>query len=114
MLLTFAYFQVNKVPKCYISSCWSKNVKPKHTYIKSSHDVNHSDESNNIFRGLHSHFFNVAQEFVSDVEEASMLIGCSALLKFPPWVDQAIGGLVQIWTSRLRMPLEEERKTQHQ
>ncbi|MED6125200.1 hypothetical protein PIB30_066456 [Stylosanthes scabra] len=73
MLLTFSYFQVNEVPKCYISSRWSKNVRRKHTYIKSSHDVNCSDESNNIFRGLRSHFFNVAQEFVSDIEDASIL-----------------------------------------
>ncbi|MED6200408.1 hypothetical protein PIB30_084774, partial [Stylosanthes scabra] len=51
---------------------WSKNIKRKHTYIKTSHDVNHSDESKNIFRGLLSHFFNVAQEFVSDIEEASI------------------------------------------
>ncbi|MED6176388.1 hypothetical protein PIB30_087760, partial [Stylosanthes scabra] len=69
----FSYFQVNEVPKCYISSRWSKNIKRKHTYIKTSHDVNHFDECKNIFRGLHSHFFNVAQEFVSDIEEASIL-----------------------------------------
>ncbi|MED6221656.1 hypothetical protein PIB30_056847 [Stylosanthes scabra] len=73
MLSTFAYFQVNKVPKCYISSRWSKNIKRKHTYIETSHDVNRSDESKNIFRGLRSHFFNVVQEFVSDIEEASIL-----------------------------------------
>ncbi|MED6188445.1 hypothetical protein PIB30_086045 [Stylosanthes scabra] len=53
--------------------CNFKNIKWKHTYIKTSHDVNHSDESKNISRGLHSHFFNVTQEFVSDIEEASIL-----------------------------------------
>ncbi|MED6125905.1 hypothetical protein PIB30_073071 [Stylosanthes scabra] len=65
--------EMNKVPKCYISSCWSKNIKRKHTYIKTSHEVKHFDESKNIFRGLRSHFFNVTQEFVSDIEEASIL-----------------------------------------
>ncbi|MED6170241.1 hypothetical protein PIB30_028974 [Stylosanthes scabra] len=33
---------VNEVPKCYISSRWSKNIKRKHTYIKSSHDLQSS------------------------------------------------------------------------
>ncbi|MED6156747.1 hypothetical protein PIB30_017121, partial [Stylosanthes scabra] len=51
----------------------SKNVRRKHTYIKSSHDVNRSDESNNLFRGLCSHFFNVAQDFVRNIEETSIL-----------------------------------------
>ncbi|MED6193228.1 hypothetical protein PIB30_017194 [Stylosanthes scabra] len=51
----------------------SKNVRRKHTYIKSCHDVNHSDESNKLYRGLCSHFFNVAQDFVRNIEEASIL-----------------------------------------
>ncbi|MED6180081.1 hypothetical protein PIB30_006893 [Stylosanthes scabra] len=50
-----------------------KIIKRKHTYIKSSHDVNRSDESMNILRGLRFHFYNVSQEFVSDIEEASIL-----------------------------------------
>ncbi|MED6222319.1 hypothetical protein PIB30_063213 [Stylosanthes scabra] len=70
---TVSFDLVNEVPKCYISSRWSKNIKRKHTYIKSSHDVNRSDESMNILRGLHFHFYNVSQEFVSDIEEASIL-----------------------------------------
>ncbi|MED6204857.1 hypothetical protein PIB30_012628 [Stylosanthes scabra] len=33
MLSTFAYFEVNEVPTCYVSSHWSKNVRRKHIYI---------------------------------------------------------------------------------
>ncbi|MED6111866.1 hypothetical protein PIB30_056305 [Stylosanthes scabra] len=50
-----------------------KNVRPKHTYIKSSHDVNLSDKSHNLFRGLHNHFYNVAQDFLCNKEEALIL-----------------------------------------
>ncbi|MED6153078.1 hypothetical protein PIB30_098105 [Stylosanthes scabra] len=49
------------------------NVRRKHTYIKSSHDVNRSDESHNLFRGLRSHFYNVAEDFLCNKEEALIL-----------------------------------------
>ncbi|MED6126259.1 hypothetical protein PIB30_076611 [Stylosanthes scabra] len=73
MLCTFAYFKVNEVPTCLFSSQWSKNVRWKHTYIKSCHDVNSSNESNNFYKGLYSHFFNIAQDFVRNIKEASIL-----------------------------------------
>ncbi|QHN94054.1 Protein FAR1-RELATED SEQUENCE [Arachis hypogaea] len=63
----------HEVPSCYVLPRWSKNIKRKHTYIKSSHDVRRSDESHNIFRGLCAHFYNVAQEFVDCDDEADML-----------------------------------------
>ncbi|XP_052117209.1 uncharacterized protein LOC127747372 [Arachis duranensis] len=63
----------NRVPSCYILPRWSKNVQWKHTYIKSNHDMNRSNESHNLFRGLCSHFFIVAQDFVTCDEEANML-----------------------------------------
>ncbi|RYR35321.1 hypothetical protein Ahy_A10g050482 [Arachis hypogaea] len=50
-----------------------KNVHQKHTFIKSSHDEKRSDESRNLFRRLCSHFYNVAQDFVTCEEEAAML-----------------------------------------
>ncbi|RYQ99258.1 hypothetical protein Ahy_B07g087160 [Arachis hypogaea] len=61
------------VPSCYVLPRWSKNVIRKHTYIKSSHDVARSDESNNLFRHLCSEFYNVAQEFIACDEEAAIL-----------------------------------------
>ncbi|XP_057745217.1 protein FAR1-RELATED SEQUENCE 1-like [Arachis stenosperma] len=64
---------VNEVPSCYVLPRWSKNIKRKHTYIKSSHDVRRSNESHNIFRELCAHFYNVAQEFVDCDNEADML-----------------------------------------
>ncbi|MED6133713.1 hypothetical protein PIB30_030686 [Stylosanthes scabra] len=73
MLSTFAYFELNEVPTCYILARWSKNVRRKHTFMKSCHDENCSDESNNLYRGLCSHFFNVAQDFVRNTEDASIL-----------------------------------------
>ncbi|MED6124928.1 hypothetical protein PIB30_063668 [Stylosanthes scabra] len=73
VLHTIAYFEVNEVPTCYVSSRWSKNVRRKHTYIKSCHDVNRSYESNKVYRGLCSHFFNVVQDFVRNIEDASIL-----------------------------------------
>ncbi|QHO47387.1 Protein FAR1-RELATED SEQUENCE [Arachis hypogaea] len=66
-------YKVNEVPSCYVLPRWSKNIKRKHTYIKSSHDVRRSNESHNIFRGLCAHFYNVAQEFVDCDDEADML-----------------------------------------
>ncbi|RYR40377.1 hypothetical protein Ahy_A09g046132 [Arachis hypogaea] len=61
------------VPGCYVLPRWSKNVIRKHTYVKSSHDVARSDESNNLIRHLCSEFYNVVQEFVACDEEAAIL-----------------------------------------
>ncbi|RYR26679.1 hypothetical protein Ahy_B02g060962 [Arachis hypogaea] len=66
-------YKVNEVPSCYVLPRWSKNIKRKHTYIKSSHDVRRSNESHNIFRELCAHFYNVAQEFTDCDDEADML-----------------------------------------
>ncbi|MED6208945.1 hypothetical protein PIB30_049840 [Stylosanthes scabra] len=35
--------------------------------------MNSSDESNNLYRGLCSYFFNVVQDFVRNIEDASIL-----------------------------------------
>ncbi|XP_052107431.1 protein FAR1-RELATED SEQUENCE 1-like [Arachis duranensis] len=66
-------YKVYKVPSCYVLPRWSKKIKRKHTYVKSSHDVSQSDESHVAFRGLCAHFYNVAQEFVGDDEETALL-----------------------------------------
>ncbi|RYQ98875.1 protein FAR1-RELATED SEQUENCE 5-like [Arachis ipaensis] len=62
-----------KVPICYVLPRWSKKIKRKHTYVKSSHDVSRSDESHVAFRGLCTHFYNVAQETVGDDNEIALL-----------------------------------------
>ncbi|XP_015933243.1 protein FAR1-RELATED SEQUENCE 1-like [Arachis duranensis] len=72
-LVVLSSYKVNEVPSCYILPHWSKNIKRKHTYIKSSHDVRRPNESHNIFRGLCAHFYNVAQEFVDCDDETDML-----------------------------------------
>ncbi|RYQ89392.1 hypothetical protein Ahy_B09g096061 [Arachis hypogaea] len=41
---------VYKVPTCYVLPRWSKRIKRKHTYIKSSHQVSWSDVSHNAFK----------------------------------------------------------------
>ncbi|XP_057730202.1 protein FAR-RED ELONGATED HYPOCOTYL 3-like [Arachis stenosperma] len=72
-LLQWTSRRVDIVPSCYVLPRWSKNVISKHTYVKSSHDVAQSDESNNLFRHLCSKLYNVAQEFVACDEEAAIL-----------------------------------------
>ncbi|RYR37116.1 hypothetical protein Ahy_A09g042047 [Arachis hypogaea] len=72
-LEVFHSFKVYKVPSCYVLPCWSKNIKRKHTYIKSSHDVSRSDVSHDAFKGLCAHFYNIAQEFVNDDDETALL-----------------------------------------
>ncbi|RYR02274.1 hypothetical protein Ahy_B06g081085 [Arachis hypogaea] len=72
-LAVWSYYRVDTVPSCNVLPRWSKNVICKHTYIKSSHDVARSDESNNLFRHLCSEFYNVAQEFVACDEKAAVL-----------------------------------------
>ncbi|XP_016164230.1 protein FAR1-RELATED SEQUENCE 5-like [Arachis ipaensis] len=72
-LAVLFYYGVDTVPSCYVIHRWSKNVQRKHTFIKSSHDKKRSDESHNLFRRLCSHFYNVAQDFVTCEEEAAML-----------------------------------------
>ncbi|XP_015966277.1 uncharacterized protein LOC107490023 [Arachis duranensis] len=72
-LAIFHSYKVYKVPTCYVLPRWSKKIKRKHTYIKSSHDVNRSDVSHNVFRGLCAHFYNIAQEFVNDDDETALL-----------------------------------------
>ncbi|RYQ96545.1 hypothetical protein Ahy_B08g092333 [Arachis hypogaea] len=59
-LAVWSYYRVDIVPSYYVLPRWSKNVIRKHTYIKSSHDVARSDESNNLFKHLCSEFYNVA------------------------------------------------------
>ncbi|KAL4381861.1 hypothetical protein AHAS_Ahas04G0175800 [Arachis hypogaea] len=66
-------YKVYKVPNRYVLPRWSKNIKCKHTYVKSSHDVSRSDESHVAFRGLCAHFYNIAQDFVNDDEEIALL-----------------------------------------
>ncbi|RYR38451.1 hypothetical protein Ahy_A09g043492 [Arachis hypogaea] len=61
-LTVFHSFKVYKVPTCYVLPQWSKIIKRKHTYVKSSHDV-----------GLCAHFFNIAQEFVNNDDERALL-----------------------------------------
>ncbi|RYR76839.1 hypothetical protein Ahy_A01g001369 [Arachis hypogaea] len=72
-LEVFHSYKVYKVPSCYILPRWSKKIKCKHTYVKSSHDVSRSDESHVAFRKLCAHFYNVAQEFLGDDEETALL-----------------------------------------
>ncbi|RYQ79315.1 hypothetical protein Ahy_Scaffold6g108041 [Arachis hypogaea] len=72
-LAVLFYYGVDTVPSFYVIPRWSKNVQQKHTFIKSSHDEKRSDESHNLFRRLCSHFYNVAQDFVTCEEEAAML-----------------------------------------
>ncbi|XP_057760130.1 protein FAR1-RELATED SEQUENCE 9-like [Arachis stenosperma] len=74
-LEVFHSYKVYKVPPCYVLPRWSKKVKRKHTYVKSSHDVSRPDESHVAFRGLCAHFYNIAQEFVGDDDETALLHG---------------------------------------
>ncbi|KAL4305791.1 hypothetical protein AHAS_Ahas16G0113600 [Arachis hypogaea] len=72
-LEVFHSYRVYKVPNQYVLPRWSKNIKRKHTYVKSSHDVSRSDESHVTFRGLCAHFYNIAQDFVNNDEETALL-----------------------------------------
>ncbi|XP_016167864.1 protein FAR1-RELATED SEQUENCE 5-like [Arachis ipaensis] len=72
-MFVFHSYKVYKVPTCYVLPRWSKKIKRKHTYIKSSHDISRSDVSHNAFRGLCAHFYNIAQEFVNDDDETALL-----------------------------------------
>ncbi|QHO45934.1 Protein FAR1-RELATED SEQUENCE [Arachis hypogaea] len=72
-LEVFHLFKVYKVPSCYVLPRWSKNIKRKHSYIKSSHNVSRSDLSHNAFKGLCAHFYNIAQEFINDEDETNLL-----------------------------------------
>ncbi|KAL4373640.1 hypothetical protein AHAS_Ahas05G0102000 [Arachis hypogaea] len=65
--------EVYKVPTYYVLPRWSKNIKHKHTYVKSSYDVSRSDESHTAFRGLCAYFFNIPQEFVNEDDETVLL-----------------------------------------
>ncbi|RYR72544.1 hypothetical protein Ahy_A02g006763 isoform E [Arachis hypogaea] len=68
----FDHSTQEKVPSCYVLPRWSKKIKRKHTYVKSSHDISRSDESHVAFKGLCAHFYSVAQEFVGDDEETTL------------------------------------------
>ncbi|KAL4365598.1 hypothetical protein AHAS_Ahas07G0122100 [Arachis hypogaea] len=81
VLSVLSHCRVDKVNSSYILSWWSKNVYRKHTHIRSSHDSRCSDESMNIFRGLCVDFYNVAQDFVHDKEEADILRSAFASAK---------------------------------
>ncbi|XP_057761147.1 protein FAR-RED ELONGATED HYPOCOTYL 3-like [Arachis stenosperma] len=72
-LEVFHLYKVYKVLSCYVLPRWSKKIKRKHTYVKSSHDVSRSDESHVVFRRLCAHFYNVAQEFIVDDDETALL-----------------------------------------
>ncbi|KAL4357449.1 hypothetical protein AHAS_Ahas09G0187800 [Arachis hypogaea] len=72
-LAVFSSYKVSRVFAYYVLPYWNKNIKRKHTYIKSSHDVSRSDESHYLFKGICAYFFNVAQEFVNYDEKIAML-----------------------------------------
>ncbi|RYR72290.1 hypothetical protein Ahy_A02g006485 [Arachis hypogaea] len=72
-LEVFHSYKVYKVPNRYVLPRLSKNIKRKHTYVKSSHDISRSDESHVAFRGLCAHFYNITQDFVNDDEETALL-----------------------------------------
>ncbi|RYR21793.1 hypothetical protein Ahy_B03g067108 isoform A [Arachis hypogaea] len=57
----------------YILSRWSKNVSRRHTYIRSSLDMDRSDDIMTIFRELCSDFYNVTQDFVATPKVAAIL-----------------------------------------
>ncbi|RYR25363.1 hypothetical protein Ahy_B02g059064 isoform A [Arachis hypogaea] len=81
VLSVLSHCRVDKVNSSYILSRWNKNVYRKHTHIRSSHDSWRSDESMNIFWGLCVDFYNVAQDFVHDNEEANILCSTFASTK---------------------------------
>ncbi|XP_057755439.1 protein FAR1-RELATED SEQUENCE 9-like [Arachis stenosperma] len=72
-LAVFHSYKVYKVPTYYVLPRWCKNIKRKHTYVKSSHDFSQSDESHTEFRGSCAHFYNIAQEFVNDDDKTALL-----------------------------------------
>ncbi|XP_057723658.1 protein FAR1-RELATED SEQUENCE 1-like [Arachis stenosperma] len=72
-LAVLLHFRVTVVSSQYILSRWSKNVSRRHTYIRSSIDMDRSDESMPIFRQLCSDFYNIAQDFVATPEVAAIL-----------------------------------------
>ncbi|XP_015965822.1 protein FAR1-RELATED SEQUENCE 5-like [Arachis duranensis] len=74
-LAVLLHFRVTSVSSQYILSRWSKNVSRRHTYIRSSIDMDRSDESMTIFRQLCSDFYNIAQDFVATPEVAAILRG---------------------------------------
>ncbi|RYR20602.1 hypothetical protein Ahy_B03g065787 [Arachis hypogaea] len=73
ILAVLLHFRVTTLSSQYILSRWSKNVSRRHTYIRSSLDMDRSDDNMIIFRKLCSHFYNVAQDFVATPEVAATL-----------------------------------------
>ncbi|RYR78795.1 hypothetical protein Ahy_A01g003654 [Arachis hypogaea] len=72
-LVVFYSYKVYKVPTCYVLPRWSKKIKRKHTYVKSSNNISRSDESHVAFKGLCAHFYNIAQEFIGDHDKTALL-----------------------------------------
>ncbi|RYR09774.1 hypothetical protein Ahy_B05g078180 [Arachis hypogaea] len=73
ILVVLLHFHETTVSSQYILSRWSKNVSWRYTHIRSSLDMDHSDDSMIIFRELYSHFYNVTQDFVATSEVAAIL-----------------------------------------
>ncbi|RYR20541.1 hypothetical protein Ahy_B03g065712 [Arachis hypogaea] len=73
ILAVLLHFRVIAVYSQYILSRWSKNVSRRHTYIKSSLDMDRSDDSMTIFRELYSAFYNITKDFVATPEVAVIL-----------------------------------------
>ncbi|MED6152003.1 hypothetical protein PIB30_087713 [Stylosanthes scabra] len=65
--------RVTSISSQYILPRWSKNISRKHTHIRCIQDANRSDDNMNIFRELCCYFFNVAQDFVTNVVEENIL-----------------------------------------
>ncbi|XP_015945172.1 protein FAR1-RELATED SEQUENCE 3-like [Arachis duranensis] len=73
ILAVLLHFRVTVVSSQYILSQWSKYVSRRHTYIRSSLDMDRFDDSMTIFRELCYDFYNVAQNFVATLEVATIL-----------------------------------------
>ncbi|RYR69094.1 hypothetical protein Ahy_A03g015627 [Arachis hypogaea] len=73
ILAVLLYLHVIAVSSQYLLSPWSKNVSRRHTYIRSSLDMDSSDDSMTIFRELCFDFYNVAQDFMATPKVAAIL-----------------------------------------
>ena len=79
-LSVLALERVKHVPMKYILARWSKKIKWRHSYIRSSYDVTELKPRSERFDKLCKHFYNVA-EVAAESNDASNLLH-SALDKF--------------------------------
>jgi len=107
VLCVCALERVKRVPVKYVLARWSKNIKRKHSYIKSSYSVTKLKPQMDKFDNLFKHFFEVVEEAAENEDSTKVLHG--VLSEFKSNLPSLGATTVGIYSQSIMSPLQVQR-----